>query len=547
MGITETQKTSTEEGFPNNPFVPPKCDICFINNLPPELLSHIFDAGTADDGTRDRDDAIDPRDLLRELDANRADRENAPDTDVEMREELEEDDGGAETHDEVDSDGVAPCDYPALPFQVLVANVCRHWRDVAYSTPSLWTTTAITPNAGLSPEPGLTLLARSKGLPIDVCMHCPARHYDDPHAPSDDDVKSIFSIFIPHIHRWRMMTFGVAKYNLIYEFLSAASGPSVSSAPHLTTLELYHYEKTEEFGTFGYPSMSKHFTLFGGSAPSLTTVALWAVHIDWSQPWIASAPNLRELGLGYHAEDVRPSWAQFATILRGASALEKLTLYQSGPSGDPAEWFIEPAPGCHANLNSPVQLPRVTHLALGFHSEARAIGFLQKLHFPALVHLVLEFSDNDYTDFVRALARPIHPCLLQRAFAQEPPWNVLSRLKSLKIIGLPCSAECVGTLYGELQNLWLLNVSFSSLPPLFLDILGTRCTLTGRGDVWLPRMGTLYVSGSSGRALREVVQKRRDVGVPLGALYVEKSSEVEYEDVKWLMENVETLKFFERA
>jgi len=59
MGIAQTQKVEEDLHvlLPNNPFVPPKGDVCFINNLPPELLSRIFEAGSAGDN-EDEDDMV---------------------------------------------------------------------------------------------------------------------------------------------------------------------------------------------------------------------------------------------------------------------------------------------------------------------------------------------------------------------------------------------------------------------------------------------------------------------------------------------------------
>jgi len=55
MCITQTQKVEEclRALLPNNPFVPPKGDVCFINNLPFELLSRIFEVGLADEDEGD--------------------------------------------------------------------------------------------------------------------------------------------------------------------------------------------------------------------------------------------------------------------------------------------------------------------------------------------------------------------------------------------------------------------------------------------------------------------------------------------------------------
>ena len=116
--------------------------VCFIDNLPPELLSRIFEVGSAVNESEDKDDMPDD-DLI----ANGADEEDTYDSDSE--EELEDEDGDGDeegTDDEEDSGATGSSDSlpPWLSFQVVVSHVCRHWRNVAFSTPSLWTTNEAT-------------------------------------------------------------------------------------------------------------------------------------------------------------------------------------------------------------------------------------------------------------------------------------------------------------------------------------------------------------------------------------------------------------------
>ena len=525
--------------LPNNPFVPPKGDVCFINNLPPELLSRIFEVGSADDESDDEDDMADYWDYL--LGAKGGDEKDTHDNGSE--DEGEEGDE-EETDDEEDSDDSGSSDFPPpwLSFQVVVSHVCRHWRNVAFSTPSLWTTIEVTLDSRPPYESVSTRLERSKGLPIDIHVTCEPHDHDcDVEPPSDTDLEFLFALLIPHINRWRTVEVSVSEYHHMYVFLNAVSDPSIPAAPQLTSLELYHHEETEEFDSFGYPSMSKHLTLFGGSAPLLTRLVLWGVHVDWNQPWIASASKLTDLELAFHPEDVRPTWAQFASILRGASALEKISLRLSGPFGDPSEWLIESTPESPADLNAPLQLPRVTDFIFAFHSQARAIGLLHKLYLPTLKNLVLDFDNGDYTEFVHELAKPATSLSLPSA--KEQPRSLLSKLETLKIAGLPCQNDCVEVLYRELQNLTSLNISLSYLPEEFLSLLGSPGT--GRHEMWLPRLVTLYVSGTSSEVFREVVQKRKDAGVPLNSLYVDEECEVDEDDVEWLKENLATFEFFE--
>ena len=543
--IGQTQLEEAEEDlhalFPNNPFVPPKYDVCFVNNLPPEVLSRIFEDGSADDDSEDEDDVgadfWDNRHYnlsdANEADGNDTHRDDSP---VEMQEEIEDEGEGEGDKEGTDATGSSDFPPPGLSFQIIVSHVCRHWRNVALSTPSLWTTIEVTPEARPPYGPVSAWLERSKGLPVDIYVNC-ERSRRGVQLPSDTDLEFLFSLFSPHIHRWRTMEILVSDYRHLYVFLSVVSDPSVP-APQLTVLEF------DSFG-YTYPGMLKRLALVGGSAPLLTGLVLCGVHVDWNQPWIASASNLTHLELAFHLEDLRLSWARFAAILRGAPALERLSLRLSGPCGDPQEWFIEPTPGSPADLNSPVQFPRVTHLTLAFHSQARAIGLLHKFYLPAIKHLVLEFNNGDYTEFVHELAKPATSPSLNSA--QEKPCSLLRNLETLKIAGLPCRTECLQKLYGELQNLTSLDINFwSPHPEDPLSLLGSPGI--GRHEIWLPRLVTLYVPWTSSDVLREIVQRRKDAGVPLDSLYVKDSyGAYSDEDVVWLKENLKMFELLEES
>ena len=383
--------------LPNIPFVPPKGDVCFVNNLPPELLSRIFELGAADTDSEDEDDMGGYWENLRSsLDTEQGDEEDSRDSDSDITEEDDD-----ETDDDDDSDGTGSSDFSLWPpFQIVVSQVCHHWRNVALSTPSLWTTIDVAPESRPPYLSVSTLLERSKGLPIDIYIDCEPPDSEDSTeslGPSLTDLTFLYNLLIPHIHRWRTIEVSVSYYQDMFLFLNAVSDSPLSAAPQLTMLQLYDHKGTDEFDNFPYPRMSRHFTLFGGSAPCLTTITLWGVHVDWKQPWITSAPRLVELELAFHAEDVRPTWDELATILRGASSLERLSLRMSGPSGDPSEWTIEPTPTSPGDLNAPILLPKVSDFVLAFHSQARAIGLIHKLVLPAIKNLLLDFEDRKST------------------------------------------------------------------------------------------------------------------------------------------------------
>ncbi|KAL4075137.1 hypothetical protein V8B97DRAFT_1542325 [Scleroderma yunnanense] len=534
MGIVQDGSTLS-----NNPFIPPPDGSSPISRLPPEILSHIFEHGVLSE-----DDAHDSDEISAQFwnDFGDMDKTEHEGEDGDLHSASASDsDWESEESDSDESDDADDCP----PFQILVSHVSRHWRTVALETPSLWTRIDVSYDDRPPYGRVATYLERSKSLPLHIRI--------DFEPPDDDfyvdeegprplfgtDILELFMLLIPYVPRWGSVRVDVTSYEHMYTFLETISAPSIPPATQLQVLQLYHHEdmETDEPFTFAKPELSTHFTPFGGFAPHLRNVALWGVHIDWSLPWLRSAPNLTDLELAFHSKDVRPSWAAFSAMLRGAPALETLSLRASGPSGPPLGWIIDPSvAGWSEGINSPIFLGNLSELDLAFMPPFHAISLLRKLCTPTLKKLTLDFDDGDYTDFVTQLAGP---ATLMAPLSSDQPRSLLRSLESLKVAGLPCSDDSVNLLYRELVNLKSLNLSLTYLPRSFIQALfETPYTI-------LPALTTLYVSGIAGEDLRRLVSQRKSAGVPLITVYMEESSEIAPDDVIWLRDNLEVFDFFE--
>ncbi|KAJ8456626.1 hypothetical protein ONZ51_g12009 [Trametes cubensis] len=132
----------------SNPFVPPKDGRCLINDLPSELLAHIFTLGW----TPERDQEPDEDDF----------------------EDVDSDDG---TYSTISSEGSEPEPTPQeqeeekerrLPFNVLVSHVCSRWRAVAIENPLLWSHIRF---VGTPPyDRATTYLERAKAAPLAITV-----------------------------------------------------------------------------------------------------------------------------------------------------------------------------------------------------------------------------------------------------------------------------------------------------------------------------------------------------------------------------------------
>ena len=545
----------------DNPFVPPKVT-CPVNNIPPEVLSLIFEIGarSIEDG-EDSDDEDEAMATFWNLEEGVEDDVLNEEDSVTRRlgrSKVTGNDGDESQYDGISESASDSTFEVAPPFEVLISHVCQHWRTVALNTPSLWTKINVSPLESAPFERVKILLERGKSLPIDIHIDCEPPDDDDesscgsedseldqsPHSMSFSDLDSLMSLLVPHISRWGSIEVSVSCYKHMFVFLSAVSDPSIAGAPQLEALQLYHHEDAESLTAFAHPDLVQHFKLFGGVAPRLKSVALWGVHVDWCQEWLSSGSNLLDLELAYHTDDVRPSWTQFVGILRGAPKLETLSLCSSGPLGAPHDWYSEGGLESHGDDHSGViGLRSLTDLVLAFHSPVYVSGLIHRLALPALKSLTLDFDDDDFTDVVAQLAGPATTAVPPQD--GEKMHSLLSGLETLKISGLPCSDRSVELMYKELGNLKALNLSMTYLSPAFIQLLYYPYSVSGRREVWLPSLTTLSTADVPGDQMMELVRKRKEAGVPLKAVFMEENDAVTEEDIQWLKENLETFDFFE--
>ncbi|KAI0754960.1 hypothetical protein C8Q80DRAFT_1334590 [Daedaleopsis nitida] len=518
----------------NNPFLAPNDGRCIINQLPSELLSHIFTLGWAPE--RDEEDEEED---FEDLDEGASDQGSCSSSSS-----ASEDDDEAKSR--------------KLPFNVLVSHICERWRAVALSNPLLWNHVSF-----VGPPPydrALIYLARAGTAPLALTIDRTVSDDDeedwsesDYNVNEDEDsgrdndpdltiITGIMNTVVPHINHTKALQIMVSFYPHIHralEILGACPG-----APMLEVLQLYHYEDTDEHLSFKMPELrTQSFKLFGGDIPKLTEVALWGVHVDWSKEGSPYLTGLTDLELAYHARDVRPSFQDFARILRASPGLRTLTLCLSCPAGTPADWPDGlPADGApdldgHGDANAngaptapdmdptaPLVLPALKELLLAYLEPAYLLSLLPRLSLPALSSLALDLEDDDYSDRARSL---------------------LANLQALKLASLPCADALVADAYRQLENVVALNLNMLYLGDAWFDLLLSAPDRADRGETLLPRLTELTTTGVDGARMRELVEARAGAGVPLRKLLMNEDDAVDEEDEAWLAAHLERFELFE--
>ncbi|KAJ3910592.1 hypothetical protein F5879DRAFT_231559 [Lentinula edodes] len=558
LNYTEALSRVTKDMLKNNPFVPPTSG-CPINDLPNELLAHIFyvgmemeEEGPSEDELEEEDDEYEDELDLLDWDSDDEGEENH--TPANKRKDTGKGKAGR-GEEQSEKEEEEEEEEAGLPFQVLVSHVCRHFREVAIESPLLWTTLRF--QLGTSLDKAKIWLARSKGHPLQIEIDCTSSDEDDeeeviassspnnvtdpPDNASENEgsplesepsyltkaqISEIMDIIIPAVDRWRIFSVTASYYNSIHLILERLS--KCSSAPLLEVFEMYHYEDCDEFDAFSPPELNTKFTIFGGVAPKLKSVALWGVHIDWDTS-LSILNDLRDLEIAYHADDVRPSFETFSDILTGSPELETLSLCVSGPAGTGLDWGI-----------MPIHIPSVKSLTLCHHEPAYIEALLPLLHAPNVVELLLDYDSNDFSDFALLLAKPL----------PGRTKSILAGLDHLKIGGLPSNKNARQLMLEQLVNLKSICINCVGDEEKFFErLMELKSTPSESGTtqsvVFCPHLNTLMTTGVDGTAMRKFVETRKRGGAPLSKVSMSEEDNLDEKEEKWLRDHLQELDFFE--
>ena len=594
MSPEAAMRKVTMDMLASNPFVPPTAG-CPINELPNELLAYIFLLGTqmeddeCSEEDEDEDEAIgDALDLTQPWE----DVSDEEGVDMDLRvhhskswkmdkkkkeeyleiEEDDEDDDGDDEGDEDEEDEAEEDEEEEeeldLPFQVLVSHVCRHWREIALDSPVLWTKLDFT--EGPPFEKSKAWIQRSKRSPIDITINCtvpehldysvdnesidsyskerlraalprlPGSHgdkYDEEHGECVHDplfyslaeLTAILDIIVPCVAQWRLLDVSVSYYVYMHTLLLRLT--QCPSAPLLEILSLHHYEESghgidDLDEKFQPPELSTCFFIFHGIAPNLTSVTLWGVHLDWERS-LSFLTDLRELELAYHVKDVRPSFATFTKFLAASPNLYTLTLCCSGPAEHndmDNEWSADA-----------VEIPSLKDLVLCYHEPQYIIALMRILCTPNVTSLVLDYDEDDYSEFVQALTKPM----------PGKSKSLLAGLEQLKIAGLPCNNKSAEMFLDQLAGLQTLNLNCLGQEEIFFDLLQPLVQSGAPTKTYCPNLHTVWTCGIFGLEMKKFIEMRKAAGVPIRQVFMSQQDAVGEKEEEWIRNHVETLEFFE--
>ncbi|KAJ7016523.1 hypothetical protein C8F04DRAFT_1281165 [Mycena alexandri] len=186
-----------------------------------------------------------------------------------------------------------------------LGQICRLWREIALSTPALWTSLHL-PLRRRIPESYLsriqTVLSRTASLPLTISLTAQYRVQGDSEALRLRAMEEILNVLAPHSRTWAEISFKTPPDPL------NALHSIHHQLPQLTSLELL-LEFTPADGTvgtmFNHAPMLRnvHLSRFGSQRLALPWTQLTSLHIDSSRlhqlaETISWTPNLVELIVG---------------------------------------------------------------------------------------------------------------------------------------------------------------------------------------------------------------------------------------------------------
>lgn len=191
---------------------------------------------------------------------------------------------------------------------LVVAKVCRRWRNIALWTPKLYS---------FIDARNLTItrifLRRSNNLPIDIYMQSNA---------SSTNVHGIMTEVKPHFLRVRELQFQARYQSMLALTLHVGS----LSAPMLESLHL------EQIAIRRILALNEAIIMpevFNGQTPALRRLYLAHVSIPWTSPIYT---GLTDLHLLLQHSSTSPSIDTFLHVLENCPLLENLTLIRAGPT-----------------------------------------------------------------------------------------------------------------------------------------------------------------------------------------------------------------------
>ncbi|KAF7346257.1 hypothetical protein MSAN_01852900 [Mycena sanguinolenta] len=575
----------------NNPFRPPTTG-CPINDLPPELLAHIFTLGCKLDEEESGHDEIDDMDWDEDSEGlDLADDWETDDEEGDADEEIVQSSedvhmsssntratrSGAvppetDEEDSDDDDDEDEADDMLLPFQVLVSHVCRHWREISLGTHTLWTTIRFAGH--LNAEKASAWIERANDLPLDIYIEATDLHdpqHNDPEGEQggqQEDAQPPGAWPGPGQITSIVMAFNPATGTLTtsaHTGIPFHAGPPQPERPMELCLSLDDlkvildliiprvaqwrlFEVSVNYYTYMYEILSRLAHCPG--APLLEELGLYnyeetdtnedGEEVETFQPahlaeaflpFSANAPNIKHVAFwGVH-------------IARSSS---RTTPRTCGPAFASFRAMLDASPEldllslCYSGPTGdmePIAIPSLHALVLCDMEKDLVIPLVAALELPALDELTVDLHGEDFTDFAEQLAK----------HARGQTRSLLAGLTTLKLAGLHCNNTTRDMVMAQLDGLKRLHLKCEEDEEEEQEDAWFKRLkeVKGTGVRYCPKLDSLKIEGIEGAVLKDLVIARKEAGAPFKQVFLGTLDELSKRDEQWFRANVEQFDFFD--
>ncbi|KAH7336995.1 hypothetical protein B0J17DRAFT_574670 [Rhizoctonia solani] len=395
-------------------------------------------------------------------------------------------------------------------FMGAVRRVCKLWREIAESTPSLWSSIIIDMHNSLSSTE--LRIQRSRSAPLDIQVVFTDRVTSTTSVTGT--LMSAFEMLRPHMQRWRSLRIQVPGYAHARAVLRSFSG----SAPRLKEFSLH----------VGTPKVTRNIRELPWmleETVSMTTLSLSSVDFGWNNAALYFK-NLSSIHLSDYWAGSAPSSLQLLCLIDVCSAtLTDLTLRNMSDC-DSEEEQILLDDMCYVPQ---IALPRLTRATFYFSGCSRLSVLLSRLVLPSLEYLEISYLDD--------VSIPVG-MLCEQKVGDLP-------LKTLVINSSLIVEEQLVQLLHRVPELTSLElVDCEDVSPFLLNELSNT-------QAWLcPNLRLLSIDGCTSvdsQAVRVLVSSRllegktsmrpsesRSPAVPIQELHISRCLQISPDTVEWL-------------
>ena len=373
-------------------------------------------------------------------------------------------------------------------FPLVLGEVSRYWRQVAYGAPTLWSNVDISLRRDLC---GLQVyLGRSKDFPIDLDITFTL-------TVSQRCVSTLIGILQPHYRRCRSIRVKSESY---YEFTTEISSILDSMCKgHYPMLQHICVEGFDSEEGFDISRVVQPFAVVA-DAVNLTSVHLRGLGLSYCRPPLTAVTQLH-LAVSNHPI----LYTDFSKMLRSCRSLVTLCVYDD---------FVLEWP---TDLNDIHDMPFLRHIRI-FGNMLEVSDFLLSISAPDLERLTIApIVLGDLTK-------------LSRETSNAPRFPALKSLTLTPAHGVSMIIALANACFPGIKLLILPNFNK-------LSFVGSFKTTDSR-PFW-PELDGLAVRHVDDRgALYEFVQDRHRLGVPLRSLYLDPLSISRMTRMDWLKDQL---------